>query len=138
MTALLCGIDPEVLEENRILYRRASDPVNLNATFPPLFSNEKLVWLASIITWLNYLTEFAIAVLVSLPLSSRWSIIVHLPLIGFIIAVYAVAPVIGFGWLLTIWGYCLVPENFITLRLGYVALFLLLCMYEFPWLTLVV
>ena len=137
-TALLCGIEPGVLDANRELYRQAQDPVNFNATFPPLFSNEKLVLLAGVLTWLNYLTEFAIAVCVLLPRSIRWSIIVHVFLIGFITTVYAVAPVIGFGWLLTIWGYCLAPDEFSSLRLGYVALFLLLCVYEFPWLTLLV
>ena len=137
-TALLCGIDPEVLDANRELYRQAQDPVNLHTAFPPLFSNDKLVLLASALTWLNYLTEFAIAVFVLLPLSSRYSVIAHLFLIGFITVVYAVAPVIGFGWLLTIWGYCLAPDEWPALRIGYVGLFLLLCLYEFPWLTLVV
>lgn len=137
-TALLCGINPEVLDANRELYWQAHDPVNLHSTFPPLFSNEKLVMLASVMTWLNYLTEFAIAVLVLLPGSIRWSIIVHVFLSGFITVVYAVAPVIGFGWLLTIWGYCLAPDESAILRLGYIALFLLLCVYEFPWLTLLV
>ncbi len=110
-TALLCGIDLEVLDVNRELYWQAQDPVNLNSTFPPLFSNEKLVLLAHIMTWLDYLTEVAIAGLVLLPGSIRWSTIVHVFLIGFISVVYAVAPVIGFGWLLTIWGYCLAPDE---------------------------
>ena len=138
MVALFCGIAPEVLEANRVLYRQASDPVNLNATFPLLFRNEKLVLLAGVMTWLNYLIEAAIAVLVLLPLSVRWSIIMHLLLIGFIAAVYAVAPVLGFGWLLVIWGYCLAPNELVTLRLSYIALFLLLCVYEAPWLSLLV
>lgn len=137
-TSLVTGATPDMLAENQALYRQALDPVNAGAALPALSAGEGMRRLASVITWVNYLDQLAIAVLLLLPLTAGWQVVKHLLLMAFIVPVYLIAPVIGFGWLIIIWGYCLVPERIAYMRAGYVGLFLLLCLYEFPWLDLLV
>ena len=136
--SLVTGMDGDIFSENRQLYVRALDPLLADQPTATLHSSEALHRLALVITWVNYVDQIAIAVMLLLPLSRRGEIFKHLLLMAFIIPVYAVAPVIGFGWLIIIWGYCLVPNDVAGLRLGYLGLFLLLCIYEFPWLSLLV
>lgn len=137
-SALLTDMDSATLAENRNIYRQAMDPMFFDQSLMNMVSSAQLHMLALVVSWINYLDQLAIALMLLVPLSTRWEIAKHLLLMVFIIGVYAVAPVIGFGWLIIIWGYCLVPENLLKLRLGYVALFFLLCAYEFPWLSLLV
>lgn len=136
--SLITGMDANLFSENRWLYVQAMDPLLVEQSVPALNTSPALHQLALVITWINYLDQLLIALLLLLPLSQRGEIVKHLLLMAFIVPVYAVAPVIGFGWLIIIWGYCLVPNTVAWLRLGYLALFLLLCLYEFPWLGLFV
>lgn len=136
--ALLTGMEPGLFAENREIYLRAMDPMLADQSTGTLHSSARLHTLAMAITWINYLDQIVIALMLLLPLSLRGEIFKHLLLMAFIVPVYAVAPVIGFGWLIIVWGYCLVPDQVPWLRLGYLGLFLLLCIYEFPWLSLFV
>ncbi|MCK0154355.1 hypothetical protein MWU49_11625 [Alcanivorax sp. S6407] len=138
LAALLTGMDPALFAENREIYLRAMDPMLADQATGTLHSSAQLHSLAMAITWINYLDQIVIALVLLLPLSRRGEIAKHLLLMAFIVPVYAVAPVIGFGWLIIVWGYCLVPDSAPWLRLGYLGLFLLLCIYEFPWLSLFV
>lgn len=59
-------------------------------------------------------------------------------LLGFIVTTYALAPVIGFGWLLLVMGLAQVePRRSPWLAAGYCALLLLLQLYSTPWQRLV-
>ena len=137
-SSLLTGMDPSVFSHNRELYARALDAMQFDQPLGQMQTSAALHTLAVVVSWINYLDQLVIALLLLLPLSGRGEVVKHLLLMAFIVPVYAVAPVIGFGWLIVVWGYCLVPDRYAWLRLGYIGLFLLLSAYEFPWLSLLV
>lgn len=131
---LMTDMDYGTLMENRAL----KNEVRNHYLLEPLASAQLIrttyfQLFAHAITWLNYLDQVVIGALALFRLPLPLEILKHLALMVFIIIVYAVAPVIGFGWLIIIWGYCMVPDELKYLRVGYIGCFVLLALYEFPF-----
>ena len=51
----------------------------------------------------------------------------------FILFIYFVAPVLGFGWLITVLGITLAHRRFPRFALAYLASFIVLISYQIPW-----
>jgi hypothetical protein len=102
---------------------------------PPAFVEPpRLRAFAAAATWGGLLLETAIALCFLLPLKGPVQVARHASLISFCAATYALAPVAGFGWLLTTMGLAHCRPNQRWLRSVYLAVFILILLYtEFPW-----
>jgi len=84
-------------------------------------------------TWLNYLDQALLALLVAFRLFDQ-SIIKHAMIIIFIIGTYLIAPVYGFGWTLCIFGMCYTANQDNKIFNFYLFTLIVLCVYEvFFW-----
>lgn len=94
----------------------------------------KIVVLAKMLTWWTIIIEGLIAVAFLWPkgrLISKWR---NLFLLAFLLTTYSIAPVIGFGWVLTIMGFTQCDSKWG--RLSYVLTFFVLQIYLMPWETI--
>ncbi len=133
-TSLFTNLDVATLQENLRIFSQARDVTSVSAGDSlKLHSDESVRRLSLVVTWINYIDQMLIATLVFIRLPQRMEFIKHISIMIFIIPVYAIAPVIGFGWLIIIWGYCIVPDRMKELRLGYIGLFFLVSLYEIHW-----
>lgn len=94
-----------------------------------LNSSTQVEIFAKIITWVNFLDQLAVVVLIALSPWWRFELIKHTLLIIFIFGTYLFAPVIGFGWLIAIWGIASTSENRALIRAGYVFAFIVIESY---------
>jgi hypothetical protein len=103
-------------------------------TAVPLTVSPRLRYVATFLTWWTIIMEGAMAVLFFLPFSSTISVIRNATLLVFAVTTYAVAPVVGFGWLLMILGITQAnrPQDG-AWRVGYLAAFVLIRAYDFPF-----
>lgn len=135
-SAWITNLDHGALMENRALKNEIRNQYLLEPlASAQLARTANFQLFAHAITWLNYLDQVVIGALALFRLPLPLEILKHLALMVFIIIVYAIAPVIGFGWLIIIWGYCMVPDELKYLRTGYIGCFVLLALYEFPFRT---
>jgi hypothetical protein len=126
VTTRLGGIDPDTLHARRAFVAGHGDAGAL-AQGPPA-EPPRLRRLALAATWTTFGLEAAVAVAFLTPLGRRaW--LRHVLLLGFCATTYAVAPVVGFGWLLLAMGVAQCDPDARNLRLAYVAVFVLLILY---------
>ena len=92
-----------------------------------------VVWTSGIMTAWTLMVELIVTLLFLAPL--RWSLVRwrEVALLTFVSTTYLMAPVIGFGWVLTVMGFVQCPEDRSSVRLGYLALFVALQAYRLPW-----
>jgi hypothetical protein len=131
MTAL--GADRADLKHNQEIINWIESAYlenDISATI--LRSSRSVRIIAVIVTWWDYLIQLAIAV-AFLIRRRLFDLLGHILLLGFIVTTYLVAPVIGFGWTLSILGYAMSAERFPKLALCYLATFPLLTVYGLPW-----
>jgi hypothetical protein len=140
------GLSRDQMAENR----RFLEPLPEGAallTPPPFVEPPRLRAFAAIATWGGLFLEAAIALLSLIPLEglSRRSLAKaeriqaarHASLLAFCVTTYALAPVAGFGWLLSAMGLAQCRQDQRVLRAGYVAAFVLILLYtEIPWTTI--
>ena len=85
--------------------------------------------IAVVVTWWDYLVQVAIAI--AFLIGTRWlDLVGHILLLAFVVTTYLAAPVIGFGWTMSILGYALSAERFPKIALCYLATFPLLTVYD--------
>lgn len=89
--------------------------------------------LAKAMTWWAFLMEVLIALAFLAPVKTRLSRYRDLFLLAFIVCTYAIAPVIGFGWILAIMGMVQADARLPFVRLLYTGAFILLVLYRIPW-----
>jgi hypothetical protein len=88
--------------------------------------------IAFVVTWWDYLVQCAVAV--AFLIGTRvFDLLGHILLLVFIVTTYLVAPVIGFGWTLSILGYTLSVGRSPKIALCYLATFPMLTIYDLPW-----
>lgn len=125
-------VDPSLLELNEVAHRALIsydshlDSVQL-ATVPGLDR------LALGLTWWSLALEAAIALAFLVPRRARIAGLRHGLLIVFVVSTYAVAPVIGFGWLLVAMGFVQCDRSRRKTRLLYLLSLLLLQAFRLPW-----
>jgi hypothetical protein len=85
--------------------------------------------IALVVTWWDYLVQLAIAA--AFLIGTRWlDLLGHVLLLAFVVTTYLAAPVIGFGWTLSIFGYALSAGRSPKIALCYLATFPLLTVYD--------
>ena len=83
-----------------------------------------------IITWVNYLDQILVSVLIFFQ-KGIFGTIKHLTFIVFILGIYLVAPVYGFGWLLCIFGMSIaLDEKRFHFYRAYMGCILVLAVYQ--------
>jgi hypothetical protein len=114
--------------------RQALTNYDSQLTSVGLLTTARLAPLAKVLTWWTVLIEGLIATTFLWPRPK--SIVANSRdffLLLFILSTYAVAPVIGFGWVLVIMGLVQCSSRFRYMRLAYVLAFVLLQVYRFQW-----
>lgn len=125
------GLSNETLHSNSLLAGRLiGDTVEF--TQVTLESSVALSRFAGLMTWSGVLLEGLIALCFLLPNSSRMAAWRDDALLSFIVLTYALATVIGFGWLLAIMGFSHCSEKKRKTRALFVASFFLVQIYLIP------
>lgn len=127
---LLGGVPLGDLQMNRILESRLIEGAVETVT---LETTTRIRALALLLSWLTILIEGTLALLFLMPRPGRR---LHLwragGLFGFVLATYAVAPVVGFGWILIAMGVAQLPREFHGFRAMFVGLFVCLPLFKLP------
>jgi hypothetical protein len=122
----LGGIDRDALLARREFVTQHVDGPARAVTAPPEPPGLRTLALAA--TWATLALEAAVAIAVLAPLRRHvW--LRHALLLCFCATTYAIAPVVGFGWLLLAMGAAQCEPGARCLRLAYVAVFALLVLY---------
>ncbi|MGH9840893.1 MAG: hypothetical protein ACREEM_19130 [Blastocatellia bacterium] len=124
--------DPKMLELNEIA-RRALTNYDSSLSDVQLVLDASLQRAAVSVSWWALVMEAAIALAFLIPVRWRISGIRHVLLLAFVISTYAIAPVIGFGWLLIIMGFVQCDRSVKTTRLLYLLSLLVLQAFRLPW-----
>jgi hypothetical protein len=98
-----------------------------------LQSSPQVGSVAGFITWWTLGLEAAVATAFLAPMRSRLHRIRDIVLLLFVITTYAIAPVTGFGWILTVMGMAQSDHRISFVRPAYLGVFVLLQVYRFPW-----
>jgi hypothetical protein len=127
------GVDQHDLALSQAVYNDLRAPVPAIAGGEAvLLADERLKAIAVTFTWLDYAIQVVVGVLFLLP-GERMERFAHLSLVVFILFIYFVAPVLGFGWLIAVLGMTLAHARFPRFALGYLASFIVLISYQIPW-----
>ena len=131
VATLIGGVGPNELAENRAMVEGLGRP---DAVLGPvaLHGSSRMDVLADAVTYWTLLIEGAVALAFALPWRrlARWR---DALLITFIVTTYAIAPVVGFGWVLVCLGLAQHERDRRGIRLAYVAAFLLVQAFTAPW-----
>lgn len=132
---LLCGLPPNAGSANR---RAIEGAVGYSSGISPvdLVSAPGVAAAARALAWGTLVVEALVALAFLAPLRPPWAARLRAPLLAaFVVGTYAVAPVIGFGWVLLILGLAQAPDgpDGGPIPAAYVILFLLLPLYLTPW-----
>jgi hypothetical protein len=131
------GIDRGDLAYNRdVIGWLPSAYLENDASTAVLRSSSSVHNIAFLVTWWDYLLPLAIGAAFLIG-TRRLDLLGHTLLLVFIVTTYLVAPVIGFGWTLSIFGYALSAGRFPKIALCYLATFPLLTVYGLPWWTVI-
>jgi hypothetical protein len=132
VAALLAGITPEQAEANRAAVAALTSP---DATLQAVrLMDTPATWtIARALTAWTVAVELVIALAFLLPRPRRLSAARDVALMTFVATTYAVAPVVGFGWMLLLMGYAAAEPERARTRAAYLALFVCLQLYLLPW-----
>jgi hypothetical protein len=125
----LGGVDRDALLARRAFVAGRPGGAALASAAPEEPARLRALALAA--TWLTLALEAAVALAFLAPLG-RLRPLRHALLLAFCAATYAIAPVVGFGWLLLAMGVAQCPPGARGTRLAYVGAFLLLIFYAVP------
>lgn len=123
------GLDLPTLMQN---IARMADWVETSAGLPNAAlhvstSGAHLDWLVFALTWGGIVVEGALGCAFLIPGSNATLVVVRtVMLMIFVVLTYPLAPVVGFGWVLLVMGFAQVPTGFRRLRIGVLALFIVL------------
>lgn len=110
-------------------YRSTPAPDSLPFVIP-----DSMWWLAILSTAWNLLEQTLVAIVFLAPKNSRLGRLRDPMLLLFCFTIYAVVPVVSFGWLLLAMGLAQCDEKSATIRYWYMgAFFALIFFYEVPW-----
>jgi hypothetical protein len=131
--AHLVGIDKSVTDAALLNYTTLKSPLSKvinNELLLPATDRSRLVALT--LTWYDLLVQVFIGA--CLLFNRRVpDLLAHAALLFFIFTTYLPAPVLGFGWTLTILGFTLSKDRFPRLALAYLAASVAVLLYQVPW-----
>ena len=133
VATLVGGVDPGDLTANRDAISALDDP---KAALRPvrLRGTDRLDALAHALTWWTLLVEGSVAVAFLVPWRRLGRYRDPL-LITFVVTTYAIAPVVGFGWVLVCLGLAQREPTRRMLPLAYLGAFLLVQVFTAPWVS---
>ena len=131
--AQLMGVDPAVFTTAKVAFVQLKSPLSefIDDTVV-VASTDGVRTLAVWITWYDLWIQVAIGVLFIFR-RHLTDILGHLCLLFFIFTTYIPAPVFGFGWTLTIYGFATTKGRFPRLAATYVVAFIAILLYQLPW-----
>jgi hypothetical protein len=101
---------------------------------PEFVEPPRLRAFAVVATWGGLLLESFVALSMLIPAQRRIQVTRHAALLMFCVTTYALAPVAGFGWLLSTMGLAQCRPSQHVLRGAYLSVFVLIVLYsEIPW-----
>jgi len=131
------GLTQAQLDSNRAALAALPEGAEL-IDGPVLYEPPALQRVGLALTWGGFVMESLLAAAFLSPWPAALHRRRHLVLLAFTTLTYAVAPVAGFGWLLAAMGFAQCSPSQQTLRLGYLAAFVLVLVYsETPLVRLV-
>ena len=136
---LLGGLSAAQLAEAREYLTPLPDGAELLE--PPQFhASPRFLQLVQVATWGGLVLETVVAVLWLAPVRRRALVTGrHAAVLLFCLAVYAFAPVAGFGWMLLVMGLAVTAPDERRIRAAYVGTFCVVLLYsEVPWAGLLV
>lgn len=125
----LTGLTPAQLAANYDFANQIA--LGVAPTLTALNSNRGVEIMANVISWINYFDQLGVVVLIALSRFKVFDLLKHALLIIFILGTYLFAPVIGFGWLICIWGFAMTRPEQYYLRAAYVACYIIIASYTF-------
>jgi hypothetical protein len=130
---LFGGLSRDQMAENRSFLEPLPEGAEL--LDPPAFVEPpRLRAFAAVATWGGLALETLIGVLSLIPATRRIEQARHASVLAFCATTYALAPVAGFGWLLAAMGLAQCRPDQRSLRVAYLAVFVLILLYsEIPW-----
>jgi hypothetical protein len=102
------GVPQTFVDYTQYVFHRVR--IGMDAALP-LPIPQRLLELARVLTWWTIVVEAALGLLYVLPAWRAVGTVRDVLLIGFVASTYAVAPVIGFGWLLLMLGVVQAPSG---------------------------
>lgn len=129
---LLGGVSGDAIDANVAAMRDLGRPYGA-LTSVELQDTPRIGVMAQVMTWWTIGIEGAIAVLFLLPERLRPARVRDAFLLLFLVSTYPVATVVGFGRILAIMGLAQTPNRLGVERAAYLAAFVLLPAYQFPF-----
>ena len=135
---IFSGLGSLTFTDNRHLYELlvAGHLRGVAVASVTLADNNGVRWLAQFLTWWTILIEFGLAVAFLLPSGKRTTAVRNSLLLGFGVTTYAVAPVVGFGWMLMLLGMAQCDRDDRWLKLAYLGVFMLILVYAIPFMSI--
>lgn len=131
--AQLVGVDPSTFSSATIAFAQLKSPLTEFVDDTILVpSTDWVHTLAIWITWYDLLIQIAIGVLFAIRRQFT-DVLGHVCLLFFIFTTYIPAPVFGFGWTLTIYGFAITKDKFPRFAATYVVAFIAILLYQLPW-----
>lgn len=131
LTEIATGLAGEAIIHNRFAESALSDPGNA-VTQVGLQTNAAVGVLSQMMTWWTIFIEAAVALAFLAGTRSRLSKVRDGLLIAFLLTTYAIAPVVGFGWILAIMGIAQAASSSPWIKMSYVFSFLAVQAYVTP------
>lgn len=132
LTEVVGGLRPDLYQINRAAVASLHDQTN-GALVVRLTTGPMIPGLARAMAWWTIGLEALVALAFLVPTRTRLARYRDIPLLVFVVSTYALAPVLGFGYLLIAMGLTQSPARGWSMRAMYVAAFV--CMYAntTPW-----
>ena len=131
--AQLLGVDPSLFSSAKVAFVQLQSPLTEFVDNTVVVPTTELVHsLAIWITWYDLVIQVAIGVLFVFRRKFT-DILGHFCLLFFIFTSYLPAPVFGFGWTLTIYGFAITKGKFPRLAVTYIVAFVSILLYQLPW-----
>jgi len=131
--AALVGVDPNIPAQAQELLDILKNPyVELEGNAVQIQPGGLLPLLAKFVTWYDLIIQ---AIIGGAFLFRRRAgdLVGHIALLVFIFTAYFAAPVIGFAWLLSIFGVLLAKDRFPNLAMIYIFALFVTTLYKIPW-----
>lgn len=133
----VCQLSLGALESNAEVVREASAAFDGAAYQVPLHSNSCIPALGTAMAVWTILIEGALAVLFGAyrleVLRGKWKTLRNASLAAFIATTYPVAPVVGFGWLLSVLGFAQCESDEKKWKTLFMVLFAAIAAFELDW-----
>lgn len=125
------GLDASVAESNKLNLNALRNLPGHGMDVVQFHASSELRWLALVLTWTGFMLEASVAVFFLVPLRLAISRYRDFALLCFLVVVYPVATVLGFGYTLAAMG--MAQAESVRKVYAYAVTLVLLQLYAMPW-----